>query len=547
QLQLGYTAKSPRWAIAYKYKAERVESRLLGVDYQVGRTGAITPVANLEPVHVSGTVVKRASLHNEDIMRELGLHARDLVYVEKGGEIIPKIVGVNEEARQPGAPPIAFIARCPECGTELVRREGEAHHYCPNEDHCPPQIAGKIEHFVSRKAMDIDGMGVETIDLLLSKKIIRDVADIYALPDRREELIGLEKIVYPESYVMTSIPLSRVIYAFEIGLKNISARQAEEMALRFGSLARASVATREEWMELASLGEERARLASRIAEYFNAPFNEPLVRLKEAGEVDMIPLDAVIHALDMPGIGRREAGLLAARYDYLYELFMAPAAEIATIEGLNEAAAGRVRDFLAGREKLVRKLNTLGVYRLQEKSVDNLLAGIERSKEADLPNFLFALGIRYIGETASRNLARHFKHARSLAGATREQLMEVEDVGEQMAGSLVRYFEKEENRARLERFLAYGISGALREQAGESRALEGKTLVITGTLSLPREHFKALILKAGGKVSDAVSAKTSYLLAGENGGSKRKQAEKFQVPILTENELKRLLDAPVSE
>jgi DNA ligase (NAD+) len=544
QLQLGYTAKSPRWAIAYKYKAERAESRLSGVDYQVGRTGAITPVANLDPVHLAGTTVKRASLHNEDIMRELDLHLYDRVYVEKGGEIIPKIVGVNREARQPGAVAVTFITRCPECGTELVRREGEAHHYCPNEEHCPPQIAGKIEHFASRKAMNIEGLGSETIDLLLSKKIIRAVVDIYALAGRREELIGLEKIVYPESYEVTSIPLSRVIYAFEIGFKNISARQAEEMALRFGSVARMSAARREEWLGLESLGElpGRERIANRIMEYFGTPFNEPLERLKEAGERDAIPLDTVIYALDIPGIDRHKAELLAIRYDYLYELFVAPVEEIAAIEGLDETDALKVCRFLAEREKLVRKLNTLGVYRLQEKSVDNLLAGIERSKRADLPNFLYALGIRYIGETASRDLARHFKHVRALAGATYEQLIEVEGIGDQMARSVLRYFEKEENRASLERFLVHGVNGVLHERAGESRVLEGKTFVITGTLSLPREHFKSLILNAGGKVSDSVSAKTSYLLAGENAGSKLKSADKFHVTVLTESDFHRLME-----
>ena len=246
QLQLGYTAKSPRWAVAYKFKAERVETQLLSVDYQVGRTGSITPVANLEPVHIAGTTVKRASLHNEDIIRELDLHQHDMLYVEKGGEIIPKIVGVDVEKRVADAPEIEFITRCPECGTALIRHEGEANHYCPNEDHCPPQIAGKLEHFVSRKAMDIEGMGGETIDLLLTKGFIRDIADIYTLPSRREELIGLEKILYPESYVMTSIPLGKVIYAFEIGMKNISAKNADVLAEHFGCLAKLAGASKEE-------------------------------------------------------------------------------------------------------------------------------------------------------------------------------------------------------------------------------------------------------------------------------------------------------------
>ena len=280
QLQLGYTAKSPRWAVAYKFKAERVETRLLSVDYQVGRTGSITPVANLEPVHIAGTTVKRASLHNEDIIRELDLHLHDMVYVEKGGEIIPKIVGVDVEKRVADAPVIEFITHCPECGTPLIRNEGEANHYCPNEDHCPPQIAGKLEHFVSRKAMDIEGMGGETIDLLLTKGFIRDVADIYTLPSRREELIGLEKILYPESYVMTSIPLGKVIYAFEIGMKNISAKNADVLAEHFGSLTKLAGASKEELMAVGSLQftGDREKNINKMLEYFRMPVNESLER-----------------------------------------------------------------------------------------------------------------------------------------------------------------------------------------------------------------------------------------------------------------------------
>ena len=283
QLQLGYTAKSPRWAVAYKFKAERVETRLLSVDYQVGRTGSITPVANLEPVHIAGTTVKRASLHNEDIIRELDLHLHDMVYVEKGGEIIPKIVGVDVEKRVADAPVIEFITHCPECGTPLIRNEGEANHYCPNEDHCPPQIAGKLEHFVSRKAMDIEGMGGETIDLLLTKGFIRDVADIYTLPSRREELIGLEKILYPESYVMTSIPLGKVIYAFEIGMKNMSAKNADVLAEHFGSLTKLAGVSKEELMAVGNLQfpGDREKNINKMLEYFRMPFNEPLERLKQ--------------------------------------------------------------------------------------------------------------------------------------------------------------------------------------------------------------------------------------------------------------------------
>ena len=545
QLQLGYTAKSPRWAVAYKFKAERVETRLLSVDYQVGRTGSITPVANLEPVHIAGTTVKRASLHNEDIIRELDLHLHDMVYVEKGGEIIPKIVGVDVEKRVADAPVIEFITHCPECGTPLIRHEGEANHYCPNEDHCPPQIAGKLEHFVSRKAMDIEGMGGETIDLLLTKGFIQDVADIYTLPSRREELIGLEKILYPESYVMTSIPLGKVIYAFEIGMKNISAKNADVLAEHFGSLTKLAGASKEELMAIGSLQftGDREKNINKMLEYFRMPFNESLERLKQAGEVDMLPLDVVIYALDIPGIDFHKAELLSVKFDYIYRLYTATLDEIAETDEMSREDAERVYRFLQGKEKFIRKMNTLSVYRLQEKSVDNLIAGIEKSKQRNLPEFINALGIRYIGETASRNLARHFKDIRKLMDATFEQLTEVEDIGDQMAGSVIRYFERTENREMMERFLQYGISGTIQEEEGESDQLAGTTFVITGTLSLPREHFKAIILKAGGKVSDSVSNKTTYLLAGENAGSKMQKAQKLNVTILTEKEFNTLMSS----
>ena len=534
---LGYTAKSPRWAIAYKFKAERMETPLMSVVYQVGRTGSVTPVANLEPVHIAGTTVKRASLHNADIIAELDLHEHDVVYVEKGGEIIPKIVGVDAARRQPGAEPVRFITHCPECGTELVRVEGEANHYCPNEEHCPPQIAGKIEHFVSRRAMNIEGMGEETIDLLLSKRIIRDVADIYLLPEKREELIGLEKIVYPESFEMTSIPLAKVIYGFEIGMKNISARVAEAIAGYYNNLEAYSRATKEELLGL--VGDANA--VNRILEYFRAPFNPMLDRLKEAGEVENIPLDYVVYALHIPGIDWHKADLLAARFDYIYELSVAAPVEIAEVEGIGETEAEAVAAFFRKNDKLVRKLNTLNVYRMQEKSVDNLIAGIEKSKSAGFPAFLNALGIRYIGETASRNLAKSFRSMQNLMEADYEQLKEVEDIGEQMANSILKYFGKEENRVLVKRLLEYGVEAEMREKEGESDRLAGQTFVITGTLSRPREYFKEQILSAGGKVSDSVSAKTTCLLAGENAGSKLKKAEKLGTKIISEEEFNQLL------
>lgn len=543
QQQLGYTAKSPRWAIAYKFKAEQEATPLISVSYQVGRTGSITPVANLEPVHLAGTVVKRASLHNADIIAELDLHEHDTVYVEKGGEIIPKIVGVDVGRRKEGALPVEFITRCPECGTELVRVEGEANHYCPNEEHCPPQIAGKIEHFVSRRAMDIEGMGEETIDLLLSRKFIEDVADIYTLPDRREELIGLEKIVYPQSFELTSIPLAKVIYGFEIGLKNMSARTAVLLAESFGNLKALSEAGREELSALAwPATEDKTKTVNRILDYFRMPFNETLERLQEAGEVADIPSDHVLYALNIPGIDWHKAELLAASFDYIYELAVATEDRIRLVEGIEPEDASRIREFFLRNERLVRKLNTLNVYRMQEKTVDNLIAGIEKSKSAGFPALLYGLGIRYIGETASRNLARSFRTMEQLMKADFEQLTEVEDIGAQMANSLLKYFGKEENRQLVERLIDSGIKAEMEEQNPENDILNGLTFVITGVLSRPREYFKDRILGAGGKVSDSVSSKTAFLLAGENAGSKLKKAEKLGVRVIGEEEFREMFN-----
>ncbi len=535
---LGYTAKSPRWAIAYKFKAERVETVLLNVVYQVGRTGSITPVANLKPVHIAGTLVKRASLHNADIIAELDLHEHDHVYVEKGGEIIPKIVGVNKEVRTQQARPVEFITHCPECGAILVRSEGEANHYCPNEEHCLPQIAGKIEHFVSRKAMNIEGMGAETVDLLLSKGVIHNVADIYFLPNIKRELVGLEKIIYPESFEITSISLTKVIYAFEIGVKNISLRLAGILARHFGSLSAYAQADKEELMTL--INDEG--IVNRILEYFHMPFNQVKERLMGAGELDTIPLDYVIYALGIPGVDRCKADLLATQFDYIYELSVASVEEITQVEGIDRKLAETIICFFRKNAKLVRKLNTLSVYRLQEKSISNLVLGIEHSKNVGLAALLYALGIRYIGETAACNLAKHFRSIYQLKNANYEQLLEVEDIGEQMAGSLLEWFEKGENRVIIERLAEAGVVMEMQEKEGESSQLKRQIFVITGTLSRPREYFKNMILNAGGKVNNSVSVKTTFLLAGENAGSKLNEAKKLGTKVITEKEFYDLLN-----
>ncbi len=367
QKALGYTAKSPRWAIAYKFQAERACTRLNSVSYQVGRTGVITPVANLDPVQLSGTVVKRASLHNADIIAGLDLHIGDMVYVEKGGEIIPKITGVDCDARIMIGDKVGFAKICPECGTPLVRDDNEAAHYCPNEDGCPPQIKGKMEHFVSRKAMNIDGLGEETIALLYDNGLLHNVGDIYALK--------------------------------------------------------------------------------------------------------------------VPDLARLE--------------------------------------------------------RLGAKSAHNIRAGIEASKQVPFPRVLFALGIRYVGETVAKKLAAAFRSIDALAAATLDQLMAVPDIGESIAQSVRAYFAKPEHQQLVARLREYGLQMEMAEStAPVSDTLQGLSIVISGVFKHhSRDEYKAIIEQHGGKNVGSVSGATSFILAGDNmGPAKLEKAEKLGVKIVSEEE-----------
>ena len=379
QRQLGFTAKSPRWAIAYKFKAERALTRLDRVTYQVGRTGAVTPVANMEPVHLAGTTVRRATLNNEDFIRSFDLHLDDYVYVEKGGEIIPKIVGVDISRRPADAQPVTFITHCPECGAELVRYEGEAAHYCPNDTACPPQIKGRIEHFIARKAMNIDSLGPETVDEYYRRGLIHNIADLYDI---------------------------------------------------------------------------------------------------------------------------------------------------------------RVEDISAGSTKL--------------RSAQKIVKAIEESKNVPFERVVFALGIRFVGETSARLIARHFGDIDSLMGASLQQLLEIEGIGEVMAGSVMGYFANDANRAIVERLRGYGLQmqTATAEGDGSSDILAGKSIVISGVFTHhSRDEYKALIERNGGKNVGSISGKTSFILAGDNmGPSKLQKAEKLGVAIVDEDTfLKMISEADTTE
>ena len=365
QRALGYTAKSPSWAIAYKFKAERECTRLNEVTYQVGRTGQVTPVANMEPVQLAGTTVRRATLNNEDFIRTLDLHEGDYVYVEKGGEIIPKIVGVDTSRRNASALPVRFITHCPECGAELVRYEGEAAYYCPNDAGCPPQIKGRIEHFISRRAMNIDSLGPETIDDYYQRGLIHNVADLY---DIKEEQIN--------------------------------------------------------------------------------------------------------------GDGTRR------------------------------------------------------------KSAQKIIDGITASKHVPFERVVFALGIRFVGETSARLLARRFKNIDSLAGASLQELTDVDGIGEVIAESVITYFHNPANMDIVSRLRAYGLQMSLTEEQikSSSTKLVGKSIVISGVFKMhSRDEYKRIIEENGGKNVGSISGKTSFILAGDNmGPAKLQKAEKLGIPVVDE-------------
>ena len=374
QRYLGYTAKSPRWAIAYKFQAERALTRLNSVSFQVGRTGAVTPVANLEAVQLSGTIVRRASLHNADIINNLDLHIGDMVYVEKGGEIIPKITGVDVHSRRPDSEKVQFITTCPECGTPLIRYEGEAAHYCPNDTNCPPQIKGRIEHFISRRAMNIESLGPETVDQFYQHGLIKDVADLYELK----------------------------------------------------------------------------------------------------------------------------------------------AADICRLE------------------------------RMGVKSAENIVKNIEASKAVPFERVLFALGIRFVGETVAKKLSRAFTSIEALRQASLDDLIHVDEIGEKIASSLIQYFANENNCILVERLKAAGLKMSLDESAleGQSDKLQNQTIVISGVFKHhSRDEYKTLIERHGGKNAGSISSKTSFILAGENmGPSKLEKANKLGIKIVNEDDFLKLIE-----
>ena len=388
QQALGFTAKSPRWAIAYKYKAEQVTTQLLSIDFQVGRTGVVTPVANLKPVQLAGTIVKRASLHNADIIAKLDVRVGDYVFVEKGGEIIPKIIGVDMGKRDLFAQPVVFIETCPECGTKLERQDGEAGNFCPNDDHCPPQIKGKLEHFIHRKAMNIDSLGEGKIEILYDNKLVKDVSDLYALT--YDSVLNLEKV-------------------------------------------------------------------------------------------------------------------------------------FKGLDGLKD-------------KKLSFKV----------KTAENIINGINASKSAPFEKVLFAIGIRYVGETVARKLALHFNNIDAIIAAGNEELQVAENIGEKVAASIFAFFRKPENLFLINKLKSAGLNMVADKQPDLlSSNLAGKSIVVSGSFgsSKRRKELEEMVSMHGAKLSGSVTSRTDYVVAGENmGPEKRQKAISLGIPVISENEFLQMLE-----
>ena len=463
QEDLGFTAKSPRWAISYKFKAEQVATTLLSVDYQVGRTGAVTPVANLEPVFLAGTTVKRASLHNADIITGLDLHLNDEVFVEKGGEIIPKIVGVIKDKRASNAIPVTFIKNCPECGTKLIRKEGESAYYCNNEKACRPQIKGKIVHFISRKAMNIDSLGEETIDLLLSNNLISNVADLYTL--QKEQILPLERMAEKSANnIITNIaesknqPFDRLL--FGLGIRHIGSTVAKDIAKAFKNIDDIIVSTSEE-----TLNNIKTKL------------------------LHLLPTENKAKSINIKG--ELEKANKVSEIIWIFEKFYG------SIEFLKEFCA---------------------------------IANLPFNKTGKSDILLLKITVQsYIKEQCAN---AHILYK------------DFEGVGSTILTSLISYFEDQENIDMIRKMQDLDLNFEIIEQEAASNKLEGLSIIASGKLSnFSREEIKQVIEENGGKPVSAISAKTSYLIAGENIGPKKlEKAEKLNIPIISEEEFLKMIE-----
>lgn len=539
QEQLGSTSKSPRWAIAYKYKAESASTILRSVSYQVGRTGAVTPVANLDPVLIAGTIVKRASLHNEDIIKKLGLHIGDIVFVEKGGEIIPKITGADHNKRHPMAQQVIFIKNCPECGTLLIRNEGEAAYYCPNTEGCPPQIKGRIEHFVSRDAMNIEGLGPETINLLYSKNLLSDISGIFELKNFSDKIIGLETIKIPEETVLSDhnkIPAERLLYCFK-GSPSLKICKSLVDNISPSTLFDADAKTISELLETDD--ETGISIYRFLKSHSN--LKELFVNLPESEKL-VFP-SSILNIL--AGISLEKAEKIERHFVYFYFIFKATDSELLSIEGIEPDDLQKIRIFINDKNIDHQKLNHFSKVSLQERTFSNLIESIGKCKEAPFEKVLYSLGIRYIGETTAKILAKNFINIDNLIKANKDELLKVEGIGEKIAISIKDYFSEGKNLQLINKLREYGLCFEVNNIFSSSNnVLKGYTFVVTGNFGSReiRDNLKTTIEKYGGNVVSGISKNVNYLLAGDKPGPEKiKKANDLNLKIISLEEFNSLL------
>ncbi|MGY8941201.1 MAG: NAD-dependent DNA ligase LigA [Flavobacteriales bacterium] len=517
QRELGLTAKSPRWAISFKFESEQVTTLLEAITYQVGRTGAITPVANLKPVLVAGTTVRRASLHNADQIAALDARIGDTVQVEKGGEIIPKVVGVELDKRPKDSVQIMYITHCPECQAELIRKEGEAKHYCPNANSCPPQVRGRIEHFVSRKAMNIEGLGPEIIDLLVRKGGVLNYADLYDLPSRSDAAWRAQTVSYkwtdasPTGEVEVIQRLHALVNWF---YRNAQGRRHPNS--EHAGVTKTAVA--EHWN---AFGNKQKEWTMHGVLPFPCPDELGIWQEALATALSAYPNQAVV----------MEA---ASHVEFADELIQGSHA----LDFQRDGWGVEPSDWEA-LLVFLHRLTPRTRQRLGELELSNLLQAIESSKVQPFPHVLFALGVRHVGAETAELLAQQFGHVDGLMAAEEADMAAVHGVGPEIARSVRAFFQDPASQASVRRLKKAGLQLEMEDGWGENQgdSLAGKTFVITGTHPIPREELADHIRREGGKVVGSVSKKTSFLVAGEKAGSKREKAEALGVAVVDYGEL----------
>jgi len=516
QEELGYTAKSPRWAMAYKFKSEQVSTKLSSISYQVGRTGAITPVANLEPVQLAGTIVKRASLHNADQIEKLDIRIGDTVFVEKGGEIIPKIIAVDLSKRQDNSTPTKYITHCPECNTELVRTDGEANHYCPNFYGCPPQIIGRIKHFVSRKAMNIDSLGGGTIDLLYFNKKIIDYSDLYFL--KYEDIFGLEKWLDNDdaglkNHNQLQVKLDKAIFGLSKNWGNLTLVECQKIAGEITKLT-----------DILNLDVSELGIDIKKFKILCDKFATSIIYIDESMYNSFDNYVSLNYLLDVKFS------------DYFFnDIFMQSSLnDMNYIDNLLNLESLRNDKKLEAFVASIADRNRVGI---KEQSAKIIIESIENSKKIPFEKVLFAIGINDVGEVGAKNLAFHFKSIDRLIGASFEELTAIRDVGVSTAKNIISFFASKHNIEIINKLKSCGLIFNVEEKELSSNKLEGLTFVISGTFDVERDELKKIIEENGGKNVGSLSKSTSYLIVGDNmGPAKKEKAIKDNVKMISEYE-----------